>query len=309
MNSAPWEPDRPLTLEDARAVIMACFPAIDARELKYLGSGWDYDAYLTSDDWVFRFPRRADCADVFESESRIHHLAASALPSGIAVPHVELMGQPSPGFPYRFAGHRLIPGVAADAIGLNLNPNLAREIATALGAIHSIPEETAKAAGVVEMNVDDRAEKRWFERGMKVVPELRGLDPGVDQALRWVNRISPPFARFEGQLRFTHNDLGPDHLIVDSATGQLVGMIDWSDAILGDPVRDFVFLVTWQGWWFADEVLRYYPHSVDRGFREGLRFVARLLSVMWLAEAHERQTDVAKHVEWVRNAHAPESLS
>jgi hypothetical protein len=32
--------------------------------------------------------------------------------------------------------------------------------------------------------------------------------------------------------------------------------------------------------------------------------MARLLSVTWLAYAIEQHTDVAKHVEWVRNAYA-----
>ena len=302
MSPQPWEPDRPLTLEQARAVIMACFPEIDAQGAIHLGSGWDFDAFLTTDGWVFRFPRRAECAEVFESEQRIHQLISSVLPSSIAVPQVELMGQPALGFPYRFAGHRLIPGVDADAVGTDVNPNIAREIGTALGAIHSIPEEIVMAAGVVEVRVDHEAEKQWFERGMKVVPALGGLDPTVDEALQWVSGLSLPFDRFEGRLRFTHNDLSPDHVIVDSKTGKLAGIIDWSDAALGDPARDFVFLVTWRGWGFAEEVLRYYPHALDRDFRERLRFVARLMSLMWLTEAHERQGDVAKHIAWVRNA-------
>jgi hypothetical protein len=259
MSSDPWDPDRPLTLEDACAVIMASFPAIDARDTKHLGSGWDFDAFLTNDGWVFRFPRRAECAGVFELERQIHQLISTVLPSWIAVPHVELMGRPTLGFPYRFAGHRLIPGVDADAVGPDLNPNIAREIGTALGAIHSIPEETAREAGVAEMSVDEAAEIAWFERGLNVSAQMRGLDSVVDEALKWISELSPPFDRF----------------------------------------------VTWRGWPFAEEILRAYPHSLDRGFRDRLRFVSRLLSVMWLAEAYERHGDVTKHIAWVRNAHTP----
>ena len=58
----PWEPDRSLTLNDASALIKQFFPAIDARHLKHIGSGWEFDAYLTMDGWVFRFPRRAEGA-------------------------------------------------------------------------------------------------------------------------------------------------------------------------------------------------------------------------------------------------------
>jgi hypothetical protein len=45
-----------------------------------------------------------------------------------------------------------------------------------------------------------------------------------------------------------------------------------------------------------------YRLPLDEGFRERLRFMSRLLSVMWLAEAHERGREVANHMEWVRNA-------
>ena len=214
--SLPWEADRPLMIDAAAAAIRASFPTISSEGLKHLGSGWEFDAFVTTDGWVFRFPRRADCANRFDSERRVHDLVSTVLPTTVAVPRVELVGQPSPGFPYRFAGHR-----------------------------------------------------------------------------------------FDGKLRVIHQHLSPEHVVVDAATGHVAGILDWTDTILGDSARDFVFLVTWRGWEFAEDVLRRYPHAVDRDFRERLRFMARLLSVMWLAMAHAQHGNVAMHIEWVRNAFAP----
>jgi aminoglycoside phosphotransferase (APT) family kinase protein len=37
---------------------------------------------------------------------------------------------------------------------------------------------------------------------------------------------------------FCHNDLGAEHLLVDETSGQLLGVLDWSDAALTDPCRD-----------------------------------------------------------------------
>ena len=304
MTLHPWEPDRLLTLETAAAVIGTCFPTIDARGLTHVGSGWEFDAFRTSDGWLFRFPRRAHCADLFEPERRVHALVSSHLPAGIAVPRAELMGQPSAGFPYCVAGHRFIEGVAADAVDPHLMTILAREIGTAFGATHGIPEKEARAAGVAEMDVDDAGRREWLERGLTVASDLRVLDPAVDQGVSWVRKASLAHHRFEGQLRFIHHDMSPDHLIVDPTTGRLTGILDWTDAILGDPARDFVTLVTWRGWEFTEAVFRSYPHSIDRAFRERLDFMARLLSVMWLANAYEERSDMAKHVEWVRNAYA-----
>ena len=304
MDSRAWEPDRPLTDDGAAAAIRACFPSVDSRAVRRLGSGWEFDVYTTVDGWVFRFPRRAHCADLFEPESRVHHLVSLVLPPRIAIPHVELMGQPAAGFPYRFAGHRYIAGVPADAVASELLPVLARDIGAALGAIHSIPEEWARAAGVVEMDLDDVGRKDWLERGLDVAAELRGLDPVVDHALDWVSQVSLPIGRFDGPPRLIHQDLSPEHFLADATTGHLTGILDWTDAILGDAARDFVVLVTWQGWEFAEQVIRHYPHPVNREFRERLGFMARLLSVLWLADAHEQRADVRKHVRWVHNAFA-----
>src|SRR3712207_538104 len=105
-NTLPWHPDRPLTAQHARSAIATCFPEVDSRSVKHLATGWEFDVYLTPDGWVFRCPRRDWIPGVFESERRAHDLVSPVLAPNIAVPKVELMGEPSEAFPHRFAGHR-----------------------------------------------------------------------------------------------------------------------------------------------------------------------------------------------------------
>lgn len=33
---------------------------------QHLGSGWEFDVYVTPDGWAFRFPRRAEYASAFD---------------------------------------------------------------------------------------------------------------------------------------------------------------------------------------------------------------------------------------------------
>ena len=302
MSLHPWEADRPLTREIARDALQTCFPAIDSSELRHIGSGWEFDAYLTGDGWVFRFPRRARCADLFTTEKPVHELVARSLTPGVALPIVELIGRPPTGFPYRIAGHRYIPGIPADRIDPALEPIVTRDIGIALGAVHGIPEQAALAAGVGGTGTDDAAAIAWVKRGLRLASELRGTDSVVDDALAWAAHLDLTVARYAGPPRLIHQDLSPDHLIVDPRTGRLTGIIDWTDAMLGDPARDFVGLVTSRGWRFAENVLRNYPHRLDLTFRARLGFMARLLSLIWLAEAREQGTDVPKLTEWVHNA-------
>lgn len=259
---------------------------------------------------MFRFPHRAGYVDLLDTERRLHALVAGVLPSPVAVPRIDLVGQPSAAFPYRFAGHRFMPGTAADAIEPSLLPVTARTLGAALGAIHAIPEDAVRAAGIDEMSGDDPARRQWLNRGVAAAAALRGIDAVVDRAREWLGQqhllsLPPP----PGPRSLVHTDLTPDHLLADPATGGLIGILDWTDAILDDPARDFVPLVASCGWAFADEVLRGYPGRVDPAFRQRLRFMARLLSLIWLVMAREEGADVAEHVRWVHNAFAAEDDS
>ena len=109
-----------------------------------------------------------------------------------------------------------------------------------------------------------------------------------------------------------HNDICPDHLIVDPRSGRLTGIIDFSDAIVGDPVLDMVGLIGLGGYRFIADVLSSYDLELGEDFAASLIWLARTLTLWWLAEAalHDR-SGVPKHVGWVTAALAdpPTSLA
>ena len=309
MSSHPWEPDRQLNAEIARSVIRAAFPRVDVRRVEPVGSGWEFDVFVTADGWAFRFPRRAEYQSLFEREAPVLALARSVLPPETAVPLVELTGAPSPEFPYTFAGHRYIEGVAADSVHPSLHTELAHGIAAALGAIHSVPIATARAAGVPEANPPGEGAYEWFRRNLAGALQLKDSDPTVRRAVRWVSELDEPLRFQAGPTRFTHNDFWPDHLVVEPATGRLAGILDWTFTAMGDAAMDFVSCALFGGWGFVERVLAHYPATVDDGFRERVRYAAWLLSVMGLGQARMNGGDVARHIIWVENAFASESSS
>lgn len=304
MNPPPWETDRELTVELARAAIRAAFPDVDVSLLRHLGSGWEFDVFLTADGWAFRFPRRSDVQHLLGREAPILDLVAAHLAPDIAVPRIERRAPPSTSFPYAFAGYRFIEGVPADSLPDELLPTFARSIGRTLGRVHSIPIEAAAAAGVAELDRSEEGRRAWFERGLAHVEELRGVDPVVDRALLWVRGIEDPLRRLDAPLRLIHHDLSPEHVLTDPRGGHVVGIIDWTDAILGDPARDFVTLTSFGGWELLYQALESYGPGVDAGFIGRLRFMVKLLTVMWLAEAHAKGEDTRKHRIWVGNAFA-----
>ena len=309
MSSHPWEPDRLLDVEIARSVIRAAFPRVDVTRLEFVGAGWEFDVFVTADGWAFRFPRRAEYQSLFEREAPVLALARSVLPAETAVPLVELTGAPSPKFPYTFAGHRFIEGVAADSVHPSLHAELARGIAAALSAIHSVPLAVARAAGVPAANPPNEGAYEWFRRNLAGASQLIDSDPTVRHAVRWVSELDEPLRFRTGPTRFTHNDFWPDHLVVDPSTGRLAGILDWTFTALGDPASDFVPCATFGGWGFVEQVLAHYPGTLDDGFRERLRYAARLLSVMFVGQAQQNGGDAGRYIMWVKKAFAPESPS
>lgn len=98
-----------------------------------------------------------------------------------------------------------------------------------------------------------------------------------------------------------HNDISPDHVLVDPSDGALVGLIDFADAMCGDPVLDLAGLVGWAGFGFCEQVLDAYTLPIDDEVGARLRWASRTLGLIWLGEC-EGGDDLARHQAWVRRS-------
>lgn len=115
----------------------------------------------------------------------------------------------------------------------------------------------------------------WRSRYEKQCQRFRGsVAPLLDRDER--RRAEGLFARTEAlegvRTALVHADLGPEHL--RCRRGSLVGVIDWGDAVVGDPALDFSWLL--HGHLRGDEVIAAYTGPVDDGFRDRVRFYRRL---------------------------------
>lgn len=290
-----------MSLEGAQAAIGCQFPDVDVRDLTLLGAGWEFDVYGTRDGWAFRFPRKSQHAVLFEKEERVLTVVRPVLAGLVELPRVELRGRPCGSFPYSFAGHRTLGGVSADMSPKRNVYRTAAEIGVALSRLHAIPEPEGRAAGL-KVEPDGCAE--WLSEGRAVAKHIRGLAPIVDVGANWVEGVAEVPAPYRGPLRVIHNDLKPEHLLVDPESGGLVGVLDWTDTGLGDPALDFIGFIPWRGHEFLDAVLEAYELSLDREFWSRVAFLSRVLSLVWLGESLERGLDCRKDMEWVRNAFA-----
>ncbi|MFC5268306.1 phosphotransferase [Kribbella qitaiheensis] len=182
-------------------------------------NGWDSRAWLEG-DWLHREPRREEVRPRLLAETRLLPWLAPQLPLPVPVPEPTEYG----------VRHRLLVGDPLEAGSTALG----RELGSFLRALHEVDPAEAVAHGAVDAETA-AAEKTVFldEARAQVVPLLPQSAQAAGMAL--LERV--------GRVRtaLVHADLGSDHLLV--ADGRITGIIDWTDAEIGDPALDLCWLL------------------------------------------------------------------
>lgn len=223
-----------------RQLIEMAFPQLDIRRIVFLGAGWDSTTVLVNDELVFRFPRRADVARAIEVERCLMPSLAPRLP--LPIPRFDFVAEPLPGYPWRFVGYRALPGrPMAEMPASNLClEQIGRALGAFVRALHDAPVELAERCAAVSYTPEGWVERHWqlAQDTLPIVERALGEEPARRLQAFWAEYRNDPRSR-----QFTpvivHADLNPDHVLIDPATGEVTGVIDFGDACIGDPAIDF----------------------------------------------------------------------
>lgn len=239
-----WQPEHPVSLARAQALIAAQWPAGgEPARLVHLGAGWDNDAFLLG-DWVIRFPRRAVAVPLLRTEAAV--LPWIAERTGLPIPCPAFVGAPALDYPAPWAAYRRLPGQTADRAPLDdmARARLAAPLATWLSTLHALPPAEATRRGAP----DDTLARTDLPRRLALAQERLQALAGPDQstastALMGAWRALPPDATAAGQAArvLVHGDLYSRHVLVDD--GALSGLIDFGDLHVGDAALDLA--VAW----------------------------------------------------------------
>ena len=239
-----------------------------------LGEGWDNVVWAVDDDLVLRVVKDPDPTVRRTTVERDVALLEFAGRHSTLPPPRVVAAAPE-------AGALLttrIPGVAAVEAGRLDAAALADDLAAFLSGLHGVDPVLA---GEVVAPEPDPAEV-WLEQ---VGEEYAEVADDVDADLRapveaFLAASPPPPAR---DLVFCHNDVRDDHVMVDPASGRVTGIIDWGDAVLGDPALDLATVLTDFGPQVLARVLSGYRHPREVGLTDRIRWVARRRMVEDLA--------------------------
>jgi aminoglycoside phosphotransferase (APT) family kinase protein len=246
-----------------RALIANRFPQLgDIRSFQRIDGGWTCDTYEVNGEWIVQLPRNDRSRQSLEAQLELLPELGRELSAQIPLP--ELVSREP-----LIMGYRKLDGSPAnDDLGI-----WPERLGRFLYDLHMVPPEFVGLRAVSPESVREGLRAEW--------DRLREVGAGLLAAeeLQTADGVFGGYLEDERNWRFapclTHGDLGPEHVLV-SPSGDLIGVIDWEEAVVWDPAGDFA-------WWLnarpdvGERALAAYGGSPDERFRERARVLFALM--------------------------------
>jgi aminoglycoside phosphotransferase (APT) family kinase protein len=232
-----------------RALLREQFPQwADEPLARIADSGTDNAIYRLGSIMGVRLPRIHWAEAQIDKECRWLGRLSVGLPLPVPVPLAH--GQPGHGYPFPWLVYPWLRGISLDQVEPESWDSIARDVAEFIVALERFPTEGAPLPT-----------RRGTSMAQYDSPVQWGIDQlqdliDVDQA-RQVWRDALDAGEWPHEPVWVHGDLLPGNLLVDEE--RLCGVIDWSQAGVGDPACDAMF--AWS-----------LPSHARRTFREAVEF-------------------------------------
>ncbi|OAQ99544.1 hypothetical protein LLEC1_04799 [Akanthomyces lecanii] len=203
------------------------------------GEGGEHLVWIVDDTLVLRV--RADGQDQrgLVREKNLWSLLSSINPASTVMPICLGTGALDEGErPYGL--YRKLTGVSVETSAQSVNAATEKDLAEMLHLLKRTPIDKTREIGVGDAErvglADLRNQARSAWQRLSDHGHLGDLacNVDIDQALH----LSDVAATAVHEPVLLHADLKGEHIFVDPETGRLTGVIDWSDACVGDPAVD-----------------------------------------------------------------------
>jgi macrolide phosphotransferase len=218
----------------------------------------DFDSALLLDSegkrWRVRSPRHAEASARLETEFLVLRAFAPAIRAELPFLMPTVAGSVRLGSLSTFVYSHL-GGSTRSVEELTAGPEtLAKEIGTALAAIHDLPHSLVSNADLPSYTPNEFRQRRLNELDQaattgKIPPSLlRRWEHALEDVSLW--RFNPSVV---------HGDLHEDNLLVEGS--RVTAVTGWTDLRIGDPADDFAWLVASNEQDFVEAVLASYTAS------------------------------------------------
>ncbi len=259
-----------MTPAECEEAIRSALPGFSFERVTGEYHGWSFWTFVVDGEWIFRFPRRDGEAQQLEREFILLPTLAARLPA--AIPRYDYRGEWND---RPFGGYRLIEGAPVKPPPAPGDATLAREIGELLTALHNFPTEMA-ASRWSEADPGARwlKQQRAFqaECAERAFPVLSPRDRMVASDL--FRRFNRELCNTGAGLTVAHCDLGLEHVL--GRDGHVSGVIDWSDAAIGDPAIDFAGILGSSSSQWLHLVVEYYDRPTGDHFMARVQYYHRV---------------------------------
>ena len=228
--------------------------------LRFNELGLDYQVIFAEDEngqkWVLRKPRRADLAGQIQHEARVLQFLRPYLNFQIPdwkAASAELIAYPLLKDP---------PALLVDTTTYDLTWNIevgsesfTRSFAKAVFQLHQIPTDLALSAGLP--GGDIQSVRAQLQSEIQTIKKELGVSEKLEQ--RWKAWLADD-SYWPESSSVIHGDLYAGHTMVNSSE-EVTGMIDWSEAAVGDPTTDLVGHYVAFGEPALDQLLQFYREA------------------------------------------------
>ena len=292
----------------------AAFPEAGIRTVEAAGDGDYCAAYAVDHEWIVLAAKTEEAVRSMERAAALLPELGTTVSLEIPIPIAFRKGtQSAPAL----ARYRRVPGVELVADSLQ---RLARrdqergaaDLALFLRQVHSFPVERARRAGVpvcsypfctTERGVAEGTAEEEYRRDLDRLFHRRELDRRTrDYRRRIVEEHLSSLRESKGALCQLHTELSEDHVLWNPSTARITGVIDFSGMVLGDSVRDLLYLYEEYGPPFVDLLLDRYSLGDRPDVLARLRFLYRwhtALRLLWAPE-HRYEPGIALRSEELR---------
>ncbi len=251
--------------------------------------------------WTVRVAKHEEASRALSREACLLSKIADALPLPVPQPRV---GRDATGnvvsLHQEVVGVELVPG-RWQGLPEPARGDMARRMGAFLAALHGLGTAAGEAC---ELPVTDpaadvaRLAGRVEEEGDFLPPDLRDA---LGRRFAAYLEGGPGWA-YEAAI--LHGDFGPGHVLVDPAAAAVQGVIDWGDARIGDPARDFIFVYEDWGPAFLDLAAEGYGLEPPERLlpRVFIHYLADQLAWTWRVQEWGNQRAVDDGVEALRRA-------
>lgn len=263
--------------ESYKSILQKCFPQLCINTFEPILDGWSSFVLEINGEYIFRFPRWPEIDAQYEKEILLLPELARVLP--VSIPRFEFIWPGGPVYDRPIVGYRKIEGVPLLECGLDADrsKDMARQIGGALSCLHGFSVERAMQLGVPGGLSEwrQRYEDLYGQVHEQVLPLLD--EKGRDRVSKLLQDFLASEAHFSFEPVLIHADLSEEHILCDPVRGNLVGIIDWGDACIGDPALDLTGLLFNCGADLASQTLAHYTGKVDETFWHRMKFYASVV--------------------------------